>query len=323
VSGTLELSGVSVRYGELYAVRDVSLSVRPGEVLCLIGETGCGKSSLALACARLLPSAGVAEGSIELDGVDLLAQDPRTLRDLRARRIGFVAQDSMAALNPVHRVGLQIAELFQVHKGQGRRAAWKSALDCLEWVWIQDPDRVARLYPHQLSGGMRQRVMIALALALEPPLILADEPTTALDVSTQAEIVALIARLRRELGSSVLWITHDMGLVAEMADSVAVMYAGRIVEQGPVERIFDTPRHHYTAALLRTLHDLRDGEPGAPMYQVDGRPPALGAGIPGCPFHPRCPVAGEVCARERPAVERHGDVAFACHRPLEALEAVR
>jgi oligopeptide/dipeptide ABC transporter ATP-binding protein len=183
-------------------------------------------------------------------------------------------------------------------------------------VWIQNPRLVAKLYPHQLSGGMRQRAMIALALALEPPLIVADEPTTALDVSTQAEIIALIARLRRELEAAVLWITHDMGVVAEMADRVAVMYAGRIVEQAGVGDLFQRPRHHYTAALLRTLHDLRGGQRGERMYQVNGQPPGPGAEIPGCPFHPRCPAASERCRTVEPGLEPHEPGAVACHYPL-------
>jgi oligopeptide/dipeptide ABC transporter ATP-binding protein len=317
-SATLQIAGLNVWYGAIHAVREASLSIGSGEVVCLIGETGSGKSSMALAAARLLPGGTRVTGSVMLHGQELLDLDRRALCSVRARKIGFVAQDSMAALNPVHTVGTQIAELFRVHKGYDRKRAWAAALETLDWVWIQDPKRVAKLYPHQLSGGMRQRAMIALALALEPPLIVADEPTTALDVSTQAEIIALIARLRRELDAAVLWITHDMGVVAEMADRVAVMYAGRIVEQAAIEELFERPRHHYTAALLRTLRDLRSGERGQRMFQVSGQPPVAGAEIPGCPFHPRCPAASERCRGIEPCLEAHQASAVACHHPVAA-----
>jgi len=313
VTPVLSIQDVTVRYGELAAVRGASLDVEPGSITTLIGETGCGKSSLALACMRLLPRTGSITGRILIDGSDVVPMSRDDLRTIRGNKVGFVTQDAMAALNPVLPIRRQIAELLEVHAGSSRSDAHRSAVDVLRTVQIHDPEGVARLYPHQLSGGMRQRVMIAMALALSPKLIVADEPTTALDVSTQAEILRLVTYLRSELQASILWITHDMGVVAELADVVAVMYAGRIVERGPATQIFDAPMHPYTEALLRTLSDLRGGERGNPMYQVPGQPPALGAGIPGCAFHPRCPRASDVCAEIDPPSEEVGGASVACH----------
>jgi oligopeptide transport system ATP-binding protein len=230
--------------------------------------------------------------------------------------LGYIAQDAMAALNPVMPVGRQVGELFLAHRGLSRRAAAAEAVEALARMRIPRPGAVARLFPHQLSGGMRQRVMIAMAVALSPPLLIADEPTTALDVSTQAEILSLVGELRAESNSGILWITHDMGVVAELADWVAVMYAGRIVEQGPVTDIFDHPAHPYTDGLLRTRRDLRTGVAGTPLFQVAGSPPALGTPLPGCAFQPRCPRASDVCQTQAPALAPvQGPQLAACHHP--------
>ncbi len=315
MSAVLSIEDVWVRYGDLAAVRSANLEVQPGQVAALIGETGCGKSSLALATARLLPANARITGRIAIDGQDIVPMSREELQTVRGIKVGFVTQDAMAALNPVLPVRRQIGEMFEAHRGRNRHDAEELAVEALRSVQIHDPEGVARLYPHQLSGGMRQRVMIAMALALSPPLIVADEPTTALDVSTQAEILRLVAALRHELGTSILWITHDMGVVAELADIVAVMYAGRIVEQGTAEQVFDAPRHPYTEALLRTLRDLRGGERGGHMYQVPGQPPSLDSAITGCPFHPRCERASQVCTDIDPRPEVSDGVRVACHHP--------
>ncbi len=303
-ASALEVTGLRVRYGGVTAVRGASLRVERGEVLALIGETGSGKSSLALAAARLLPPSAEVTGQIRIAGQDLAALPPRELRKRRASLVGYIAQDAMAALNPVQPAGRQIGELFRVHRAMPRAAAAAQATAELSRVRIDRPGLVARRFPHQLSGGMRQRVMIAMAVAMAPPLLIADEPTTALDVSTQAEILALATGLREETGAGILWITHDMGVVAELADSVAVMYAGRIVEQGPVHGLFDHPCHPYTEGLLRTRRDLRAGRPGELLYQIEGSPPVPTAttGQAGCPFAPRCPRRTQACDEQEPAL---------------------
>ena len=317
----LEVEDLRVRYGELPAVDGASLQVDRGQVVALIGETGSGKSSLALGVARLLPPSAVVTGEVRIAGCDASSMTGREFRLRRADLLGYIAQDAMAALNPVQPVGRQIGELFQLHRGMSRPEARARAVRELARVRIDRPDLVARRYPHQLSGGMRQRVMIATAVALSPPLLIADESTTALDVSTQAEILALLGVLKAETGSGILWITHDMGVVAELADWVAVMYAGRIVEQGPVHGIFDHPRHPYTEGLLRTRRDLRSGRPGAPLFQIEGAPPALAAGRSGCAFAPRCPRQTEICAERAPALAPPPEAAadgrlVACHHPV-------
>ncbi len=321
----LEVAGLNVRYGAVHAVRDATLTVPAGHVVALIGETGSGKSSLALAATRLLPSSAAVSGQVSIAGTAVSSLGGTAFRRTRASLVGCIAQDAMAALNPVMPVGRQVGELFAVHRGFGRREAAEAAVAALASVEIASPAAVARLFPHQLSGGMRQRVMIAMAVALAPPLIVADEPTTALDVSTQAEILALIGELRARMRSGFLWITHDMGVVAELADWAAVMYAGRIVEQGPVEAIFDAPAHPYTEGLLATRRDLRSGPAGAPLFQIPGSPAAPGEVAVGCAFAPRCPRASQVCAQDDPGLgpigaDRPGAAVHlaACHHPAAA-----
>jgi len=317
----LEVEDLRVRYGNLPAVDGASLRVARGQVVALIGETGSGKSSLALGVARLLTPSAVVTGGVRIAGCDVSAMSGREFRFRRAGLLGYIAQDAMAALNPVQPVGRQIGEVFLAHRRMSRQEARAQAVHELARVRIDRPELVARRYPHQLSGGMRQRVMIAMAVALSPPLLIADESTTALDVSTQAEILALLGELKAETGSGILWITHDMGVVAELADWVAVMYAGRIAEQGAVHDIFDSPAHPYTEGLLRTRRDLRAGRPGAPLFQIEGAPPALSADRAGCAFAPRCPRASSVCTERAPALEQVPEPApagrlAACHHPV-------
>lgn len=312
---TLEIRDLKVRYGEVEAVRGAELSVNRGEIVAVIGESGSGKSSLALSAARLLPPGTAVEGEILLDGTDCLELTGPELAALRGDRIGYVPQDAMAALNPVMTIGRQVAEVFLLHRDLDRREATRLATEALDRVKIREPGKVMNLYPHQLSGGMRQRVLIAIAMALEPALLIADEPTTALDASVQAEIVSLIRELCRSAETAVLWVTHDMGVVAEIADSISVMYAGRIVESGPARDLFDDPRHPYTAALISTLADMNHGGHGQPLFEIPGQPAAANSPVPGCRFHPRCPNAGEICTSDDPAMSREGARAWACHFP--------
>jgi len=318
----LEVDALRVRYGGLLAVDGASLRVARGQAVALIGETSSGKSSLALGVARLLTPSASVTGRVSIDGCDTTALNGREFRSRRAGVLGYIAQDAMAALNPVQPAGTQIGELFRVHRGMSRRQAGEQAVRELARVRIDHPEIVARCYPHQLSGGMRQRVMIAMAVALSPPLLIADESTTALDVSTQAEILALLGVLKAETGAGILWITHDMGVVAEFADWVAVMYAGRIVEQGPVHTIFDRPGHPYTDGLLRTRRDLRTGRPGEPLFQVAGAPPALiTAPRAGCAFAPRCPRASALCGQRVPVLAATASGSLvACHHPVHEEE---
>jgi oligopeptide/dipeptide ABC transporter ATP-binding protein len=310
----LEVEGVSVRYGEFEAVTEASLAVEEGRTMAIVGESGSGKTSLALAVARLLPPGGeIAAGSVRVDGVEVTGLAGADLRRARGRLVGYLAQDSMAALNPVLPAGLQVAEVFETRDGTGRREARHRAVELLGQVGIQRAAEVARRYPHELSGGMRQRVMIAMALALRSRLLIADEPTTALDVTVQAEILALAGALQADHGVTLLWITHDMGVVAEVADTVAVMYGGRIVEQGPAAEVFGAPAHPYTQALLETVRGGAEAPPKTPFATIAGAPPA-GVIPPGCPFHPRCAHAFEPCPDVVPEAVTAGPAhQAACH----------
>jgi oligopeptide/dipeptide ABC transporter ATP-binding protein len=319
VTVVLQVEDLTVNYGSSVGASSVTFSLGAGRVLALIGETGSGKSSTALAIARLLPPSTDVSGRITIEGVDVSIFTPEAFRPIRGSKVGFIPQDAMASLNPVMTVGAQIEELYRL-RGLSASEAERRTLAALRRVWIQDAGAVARMYPHQLSGGMRQRVMIAIALALDPPLLIADEPTTALDVSTQAEILRLVDHLRQELGLAVLWITHDMGVVAELADNVAVMYAGRLVEQAPSADLFVSPHHPYTSGLLQTLYSLRSGDVGERLHQIDGQPPTTF--VPGCPFHPRCSLATSVCLEINPALDGAGEHRVACHHPLVGSEAL-
>jgi oligopeptide/dipeptide ABC transporter ATP-binding protein len=296
----LAVEGLGVAMGGVPVLEDVSFAIAPGETLGLVGESGCGKSVTALSVMRLLPEppARVTGGRIVFDGTDLLALDREALRALRGDRIAMIFQEPMTSLNPVFTIGDQIGESLIVHRGATRAAARAEAARLLDLVGI--PASSARLdrYPHELSGGQRQRAMIAIALACRPSLLIADEPTTALDVTVQAQILDLIGRLRRELGMAVLLITHDLGVVAEFCDRVAVMYAGRIVEEAPASALFASPRHRYTEALLRSMPAANP--PGRPLPSIAGGVPPPAARKAGCVFAPRCDFAVPRCAAQLP-----------------------
>ena len=279
--------------GVLRAVDGVSFEVRPGEAFGLVGESGCGKSATCRSIIRLLPAHAATEGEVLLDGTNLLTAGAETMRQVRGGEISMIFQDPMSALNPVLRVGEQVAEAVQAHQGVGRRAAWGRALELLRLVGIPAPERRLREYPYQFSGGMRQRVLIAIALAGEPKVLLADEPTTALDVTIQDQILKLIVRLQRELGMSVILVSHDLGVIAQVCQRVAVMYAGQIVEEGEVETVLRAPRHPYTMGLLASLPGI--GAPQRYLHPIAGAPPSLLDPPSGCRFHPRCPYAVEPC----------------------------
>jgi oligopeptide/dipeptide ABC transporter ATP-binding protein len=285
---------------EAAAVDDVSFVVGPGETLGLVGESGSGKSVTALSIIRLVtPPGRITGGRIELDGRNLLDLDEAAMRQVRGRRIGFVFQEPMVALDPVYTIGYQIEETLAVH-GLARGAAGRRrAIELLDAVRVPDPARRAREYPHQLSGGLRQRAMIALALSAEPALVIADEPTTALDVTVQAEILDLLRDLRRTFNVSLLLITHDLGVVAGMADRVAVMYGGRLVEQAPVDRLFSAPSHPYTRGLIASIPG---GQPGRRLTAIPGTVPALGHLPAGCAFAPRCAERFAPCDDRPPGI---------------------
>ena len=289
------------RSGEVHAVNSVSFDLRPGELLGVVGESGSGKSVTMMSLIGLLPSppAEVRRGQVLFDGLDLLNADDDTLRSIRGARIGFVFQDPMTSLNPVFTVGFQLMEPLRKHMGLSKARARARAAELLELVGI--PDAAARLkdYPHQFSGGMRQRVMIAMALACDPEVLIADEPTTALDVTIQAQILELVKELRRKLGMAIIWITHDLGVIAGIADRVMVMYGGQVVEHAPVRELFENPQHPYTRALLETIPTVR-GRRAPRLRVIEGQPPMLGAEPASCPFRPRCVHALDICARANP-----------------------
>ncbi len=286
--------------GTVRAVDGVSLRVEAGEAVALVGESGCGKSMTALSIMRLLrPPGKTVSGSVRFEGTELLTLPPREMRRIRGARIAMVFQDPMTYLNPLARVGAQIAEAVALHQGAGARVARERAMEALERVRLPSPARTLELYPHQLSGGMRQRVLIAMAVVCRPALLIADEPTTALDVTIQAQIMRLLADLRRELGSALVLITHDLGLVAEFCDRVNVMYAGQIVESATADSLFAAPRHPYTQALLRST--LSTERRSTEFITIEGQPPDLAAPPPGCRFHPRCSQALARCASDAPA----------------------
>jgi peptide/nickel transport system ATP-binding protein len=299
------------RRGTLLALDDVSFDVAPGEVLGVVGESGAGKSLTGAAIIGLLePPGRIAGGEIRLEGERIDRLPPEKMRGIRGRRIGAIFQDPLTSLNPLYTVGQQLIETIQTHLGLGRAEARQRAIRLLQETGIPAPEARIDQYPHQFSGGMRQRVVIALALAAEPQLIVADEPTTALDVSIQAQIIALLKRLCREHGAAVMLVTHDMGVIAETADRVAVMYAGRIVEIGPVQEVIHAPAHPYTVGLMGSIPSM--SEDRERLLQIDGAMPRLNAIPPGCPFHPRCPRAFARCMSERPELLPAGATRAAC-----------
>jgi len=293
--------------GLVHAVNGVSFEVRRHELLGIVGESGCGKSVTALAMLRLLakPAGRVVGGTVFFDGADLLVLNDDDMRDLRGRRVAMIFQDPMTSLNPVTTIGEQLVEVVQAHTEAGGKAAAERAIEALEQVGIPNPAARLRDYPHQFSGGMRQRVMIAMAMIMGPSLLIADEPTTALDVTIQAQILDLIARAARETGAAVMLITHDMGVVAGMTQRVQVMYAGQIVETATTEDLFAHPRHPYTVGLLRSIPRLDVGG-SRELIPIEGLPPDLTRLPAGCPFAPRCAWAVERCLTENPPLALPG-----------------
>jgi oligopeptide/dipeptide ABC transporter ATP-binding protein len=318
VGSDVLVRNLSVSYGDHHAVRDVTFDIEAGTTLALVGESGSGKSTIALAASRLLPrEATIGSGMISVGGVDILSLDGPELREMRGHSVAYLAQDALAALNPVVRIGRQVSEIFTVRGGEKKAVADEKAIAALEQVNINDPGRVARMYPYQLSGGMRQRVMIAMALAFEPALLIADEPTTALDVTVQADILALIVDLQERNGLTCLWITHDMSVVAEMADSVAVLYGGQMLEMSDVYSVFDSPRNPYTGKLLGCFESGRAAGLKDPFVAIPGSPSARAPRV-GCPFSPRCDRADDECRTEVPQSREITPQHWtACHHPLE------
>jgi oligopeptide/dipeptide ABC transporter ATP-binding protein len=316
MSPLLEVTSLRVTFptaaGPARAVDGVSFALDRGKTLALVGESGCGKSLTALSLLRLVPPPGAIEAGsgIRLDGQDVLTLDHESLRQIRGRRIGMVFQDPMTSLNPVFTVGEQIAEGIRAHEKISRRESWERAVALLQEVGIPDPTTRAWSYPHQMSGGMRQRVMIAIALSCRPDLLVADEPTTALDVTVQAQILELLDRLREERGMAVLLITHDLGIVAGRADRVAVMYAGRIVEEAATTTLFRNPSHPYTQGLFASMPRL--GGPRDRLVPIRGTVPPATAWPAGCRFHPRCPSAMPQCLNEPPTVTVATDHTMSC-----------
>jgi peptide/nickel transport system ATP-binding protein len=308
--------------GLFKAVDDVSFSVRRGETLAIVGESGCGKSVTALSIMRLVPDppGRIVGGSVTLEGTELLGLDEDKMRAIRGNRISMIFQEPMTSLNPVMRIGDQITEAVRLHRTTTRKEAWAKAVEMLRLVRIPEPERRATEYPHQLSGGMRQRAMIAMALACRPVLLIADEPTTALDVTIQAQILALILDLQKELGTGLILITHDLGVVAQTAQRVIVMYAGKKVEEASVEALFENPRHPYTRGLMASMPAVLSFglKTDARLVEIPGMVPSLTNLPPGCAFAPRCPLAIERCRAEYPPLQDWSDNHFAaCWRAAE------
>jgi peptide/nickel transport system ATP-binding protein len=308
--------------GLFKAVDDVSFSVRRGETLAIVGESGCGKSVTALSIMRLVPDppGRIVGGSISLEGTDLRSLDESEIRAIRGNRISMIFQEPMTSLNPVMRIGDQITEAVRLHRPMTRKEAWDQAVEMLRLVRIPVPERRALEYPHQLSGGMRQRAMIAMALACRPALLIADEPTTALDVTIQAQILALILELQKELGMALVLITHDLGVVAQTAQRVIVMYAGKKVEEADVETLFADPRHPYTRGLMASIPAVPSlsTNSDARLVEIPGMVPSLTKLPKGCAFAPRCKLAIARCREEYPPLQSWGnDHLAACWRAAE------
>ncbi len=299
--------------GLLPAVTGVSFSLRAGETLGLVGESGCGKTVTALAILRLLPpQTSVQTGRVWFAGQDLMALSPAAIRAIRGNRLAMIFQEPMTALNPVLTIGDQISEVLRLHRGMSSREAWAEAGRTLVQVGIADPEARLRQYPHQLSGGLRQRALIAMALVCRPQLVIADEPTTALDVTIQAQILALLSELQATLNMALLLISHNLGVVAQITDRVAVMYAGRIVETAPKTALFAQPRHPYTQGLLASVPKLNFLAARSRLAAIPGQVPSLAEVPPGCPFQPRCPHAFAPCQEPPPWFQVASEHAVAC-----------
>ncbi len=307
------------RAGSIHAVNSVSFTLKPGELLGVVGESGSGKSVTMMSLIGLLPSppAEIRNGRVNFDGREILGLPEKELRLIRGRKIGLIFQDPMTSLNPVFTVGFQIMEPLREHLRLSRRQAIERATDLLDLVGIPDARKRLSDYPHQFSGGMRQRVMIAIALACDPKVLIADEPTTALDVTIQAQILELIKSIRHKLGMAIIWITHDLGVIAGIADRVAVMYGGQIVEHAPVTELFADPRHPYTQALLKTVPSIR-GARSDRLNSIGGQPPIMTDTPRTCPFQPRCARAFAQCTKANPArmnIADNHDVACFLYQP--------
>ena len=299
------------------AVDGVSLTVEQGETLGLVGESGCGKSMTAMSIMKLLPNGGyIASGEIRLAGQDIVPLDDDEMRKLRGNEVAVIFQDPMTSLNPTMTIGNQIAETLRIHRGWNSTQAMARAEEVLTVVGMPRPKERLNQYPHQLSGGLRQRVMIAIALACEPKLLIADEPTTALDVTIQAQILSLLDSLKRDFKMGILLITHDLGVIAGRADRVSVMYAGKIVEEAPIEELFDNTHHPYAEALLQSIPKPNQDR-SAPLYSIPGIPPDLSRPPSGCHFHPRCRYATDECKRREPSLDGDDSIhTYACYHPV-------
>ena len=320
----LQVEDLSVEFptedGVVTAVRGVSYDLRPGETLGIVGESGSGKSVSSMAVMGLLPTTAVISGSIKLRGQELLGLSDHDMTRIRGREIAVIFQDPMTSLNPVYTVGKQLAEAVLAHHSVSKKQAWQRAVELLTQVSIPQPAKRATQYPHEFSGGMRQRVVIAMAMANNPDIIIADEPTTALDVTVQAQVLEALDKARRETGAAMVLITHDLGVVAGRADRVLVMYAGRVVEMGTVDDIYYNPRMPYTIGLLGSLPRLDQAEPER-LTPIKGSPPSLVRLPPGCPFTPRCPRAEAICDREEPPLKQISlGHRAACHFAQEMAE---
>ncbi|HUH02480.1 MAG TPA: ABC transporter ATP-binding protein [Kofleriaceae bacterium] len=315
-------------HGVLRAVDKVSFEIPAGKTLGVVGESGCGKSVTALSIMRLIadPPGRIAGGAIIYNGKNLLSLDERTMRGIRGNQISMIFQEPMTSLNPVYTVGDQVAEAVRLHQGKNKREAMEVAVEMFRLVGIPSPSERVYNYPHQMSGGMRQRVMIGMALACKPDLLIADEPTTALDVTIQAQILDLLRKLQHELGMSIMFITHDLGVVAETCDEVVVMYAGRVVERAATADLFETPRHHYTAGLLRSvprhphavdeLDDAGEAPARGRLQEIKGMVPSLLELPEGCKFQERCPAVQQKCRDVEPALVPLGNNQVRCHFPV-------
>lgn len=300
--------GFPVGAGMAEAVHGVSLAIHNGETLGLVGESGSGKSVTALAIMRLIQTPGqILGGVVMFNDQDLLAMSEREMRRIRGREISMVFQDPLNSLNPAFTIGQQLIDVITSHQEVGRRSARNLAVEVLDLVGIPWPERRLGNYPHEFSGGMRQRVLIAMAIACRPRLLIADEPTTALDVTIQAQVIGVLRRLRKELGLTILFITHNLDLMAEICDRALVLYGGTVMEDASVEQLFACPRHPYTRSLLRCVPRIKAGS--GKLESIEGAPPVLGAPVPGCPFVPRCPDKMEMCKTDRPQ-----DILFGEHR---------
>jgi len=301
----LDIRDLEVRFattdGEVAAVNGISLNVKPGECLGIVGESGSGKSQTFMAAMGLLAENGHTKGEIRYHEQDLLGLDVSTLNTLRGNKLGMIFQDPMTALTPHMKIGRQLAEVLELHRGMTASESRIAVLEMLDRVHIPEPEKRLGMYPHELSGGLRQRIMIAMALLCEPELIIADEPTTALDVTVQAQILDLFRSIKEELNTGIVLITHDLGVIAGVADRVAVMYGGRIVEEGPVDDLFAHPRHPYTLGLLNSMPRLDEAK-GETLNAIPGQPPNLQNLPQGCAFHPRCSFVQEKCLKEVPVL---------------------